>query len=248
MCHIKKRKMKKIIGIVVVLIFISCNSNSKIESTNFKTLMIKSIGEVETLPDLATFHISLNCLKKSVKSSKQCLVDKSNELNSKLLSFGINQDDILTTSVDMNKSYRWSKNTRVFEGYKSSTKMFITIRDINNLDEIYTELLENRNLNIGGLSYSHSKLDSLKNEAYVRALKKSGVLADKLLIELPESKKEVLKIGNVEISALTPKKFESKYEVEYDMDVSFVSKNKSIAISKGTVIVNATLFVEYQIK
>lgn len=240
--------MKKIIGILSVLILASCHNNSTQEQAKFKTIMIKSFGEIETLPDIATFNISLNCLDKSIKASKKCLVDKSNELNSKLLSFGINQDDILTTSVDMNKSYRWSINTRVFEGYKSSTRMFITIRDINNLDEIYTELLENRNLDLGGLSYSHSKLDSLKNEAYVDALRKSGVLADKLLIELPESKKEVLKIGNVEISASTPKKFESKYVAEYEMDVSFVSKNKSIAISKGTVIVNATLFVEYQIK
>lgn len=240
--------MKKIIGILSVLILASCHNNSTQEQAKFKIIMIKSFGEIETLPDIATFNISLNCLDKSIKASKKCLVDKSNELNSKLLSFGINQDDILTTSVDMNKSYRWSKNTRVFEGYKSSTRMFITIRDINNLDEIYTELLENRNLDLGGLSYSHSKLDSLKNEAYVDALRKSGVLADKLLIELPESKKEVLKIGNVEISASTPKKFESKYVAEYEMDVSFVSKNKSIAISKGTVIVNATLFVEYQIK
>lgn len=240
--------MKKILGIVVISIFISCNSSSNSGSARMKTIVIKSIGEVETLPDLATFHISLNCLKKSVKSSKQCLVDKSNDLNSQLLSLNIDQDDILTTSVDMNKSYTWNNNTREFEGYKSSTRMFITIRDINNLDEIYTELLENRNLELGGLSYSHSKLDSLKNEAYLSALKKSSALADKLLIELPESEKEVLKIGNVQISASTPENTASKYESGNEMDVSFVSKNKSIAVSKGTVIVNATLFVEYQIK
>ena len=247
-CHIKRQRMKKIIGFLSVFIFVSCQNNSTLEPTKFKTIMIKSFEEVETLPDIATFYISLNCLDKSVKTSKQCLVNKSNELNNKLLSFDIKSEDILTTSVNLNKSYTWRNNTRVFEGYNSSTMIYITVRDINKLDEIYTELLENRNLDLGGLSYSHSKLDSLKNEAYVAALIKSGVLADKLLVELPENKKEILKIGNVEISASAPEENESRYEVEYALEEKFISKNRSIAINKGRVIVNATLFVEYQIK
>lgn len=227
---------------------IGCQDNPALKPAKFKTIMIKSYGEKETLPDLATFYVNLDCLDKSVKSSKQCLVEKSNELNKKLLSFGINQDDILTTSVDMNKRYTWRNNSREFEGYSSSTTLYVTVRDINKLDEIYTELIENRNLDLGGLSYSHSKLDSLKNEAYVDALKKADVLAEKLLAELAESKKEVLKIGNVEISASIPESNQLTNEADGEVKEIAASKNRSISISKGTVIVNATLFVEYQIK
>ena len=240
--------MKQLIGIFSFLVLVSCQNTSTVESSKFKTIMIKSLGEVETLPDMATFHIDLNCLDKSIKDSKNCLVDKSNELNTKLQSFGINKDDILTTSVDMSKSYAWRNNSSVFEGYKSSTTVFVTVRIIEKLDEIYTELLENRNLDLGGLSYSHSRLDSLKNEAYINALEKSEILTDILLGKLPESKKEILKIGNVEISASMPEANDSKYEAEFDMEEVSVLKNKSIAISKGTVRVTATLFVEYQIK
>ena len=239
--------MKQIIGIFSFLILVSCQNNSKVELSKFKTIMIKSFGEVETLPDLATFHIELNCLDKTIKASKNCLVDKSNELNSMLQAFHISKDDILTTSVDMNKSYSWRNNSRVFEGYRSSTTVFVTVRNIEELDEIYSELLENRNLELGGLNYSHSRIDSLKNEAYVNALEKSGILTDKLLEKLPESKKEILKIGNVEISASMPETNESKFEVEQEMEETADSKNKSIGISKGTVRVTATLFVEYQI-
>ena len=239
--------MKQIIAIFFLLVIVSCQNNSTIEPSKFKTIMIKSYGEIETLPNMATFHIDLNCLDKSIKTSKKCLVDKSNELHDKLQTFGIHKDDILTTSVDMNKSYTWRNNSSVFEGYRSSTTIFITVRNIDKLDEIYTELLENRNLDLGGLSYSHTELDSLKNEAYVNALEKSGKLSDKLIEQIPESKKEILKIGNIEITASLPESNESKYEAEYDME-EVVSKNKSIAISKGTVKVTATLYVEYQIK
>jgi len=57
-----------------------------------------------------------------------------------------------------------------------------------------------------------------------------------------------LKIGNIEISASMPPANESNNEADYRMNDVMLSKNKSIAISTGTVIVTATLFVEYQIK
>jgi len=208
--------------------------------------MLRADGKVETLPDLATFSLNLNCLDKSVKASKKCLVTKSNDLNSKLSSFGIAQKDILTTSVEMTKSYTWRNNSNVFEGYLSTTTLFVTVRNIDKLDEIYTELLENRNLDLYGLSYSHSKLDSLKNEAYADALKKAGVLADRLLHEMDNSKKEILKIGNVEISSsvsgVETKAFAKQEESDQE------SPQKSIAISKGTVEVYASLFIEYLVK
>jgi uncharacterized protein YggE len=240
--------MRTIFGIISMFILVGCQGNSPAERSKYKTLMIKSSGEIETLPDIATFYINLNCLENSVKISKKCLVDKSNELNTKLISFGIDKNDILTTAVNLNKNYKWINNTQVFQGYNSSTRMFVTIRDIDELDEIYAELFENRNLDLDGLSYSHSKIDSLKNEAYIDAYKKADILADKLLMELSESEKEVLKIGNVEISASVPETLEMEQEVLNEVVRSQSAQNQSIAISKGTVIVNATLFVEYQIE
>ena len=185
-------------------------------------------------------------MDKSVQTSKKCLVVKSNDLTSRLQTFGIDKNDILTTSVDMNKSYAWQNNSQVFQGYRSSTTVIVTVRDIERLDEIYTELLENRNLDIGGLNFSHTKIDSLENEAYAKALEKSGVLADKLLNKIPESDKEILKIGNVEISASMPTSEEMSADVAYETAATTQSK-RSVAISNGTIKIAATLFVEYKI-
>ena len=213
---------------------------------NYKTITLRSTGEVETLPDLASFNINLSCLDKSIEKAKNCLVDKSNDLMRTLRSFGLDKDDILTTSVNLNKSYTWEKNTRVFEGYKSSTSVFVTVKNLDKLDVIYTALLSNENLDLSGLSYSHSKLDDLKNDAYVDALNKANILANRLLENLPESKKEILKIGNVKISASVPEN-QSKMAVESNR-AALMSNNTPIAISKGTVKVQATLYVVYQMK
>ena len=239
--------MKKLFGNSALLLLASCQQNATVDPSKFKTVMIQSMGEVETLPDMATFFIELNCVDKSVLTSKKCLIEKSNELHGKLQSFGINKEDILTTAVKMNKSYAWRNNSSVFEGFRSSTSIFITVKNIDKLDQIYTELLENRNLELGGLNYSHSKIDSLTNQAYLKALEKSAVLTDKLLEKLPETTKEILKIGNVAISASLPEPRNQKF-LEQNEVAADATSNSSIAISKGTVKVSATLYVEYQIK
>jgi uncharacterized protein len=235
--------MKNIIAFMFVLAAIGCQRTTT-DDPSFKTILIKSDGEIETAPNEATFNIDLFCLDGSVKASKNCLVLKSNDLIKKLESMGVKKNDILTTAVTMDKSYTWRNNSNVFEGYRSATSLIVKIRNIETLDEIYTELLENRNLEIGGLEYSHSQIDSLKNEAYVKALKKSDVLADKLLEKLPEDDKEVLKIGNVEITASTPTTRRNMDKVTAEVASA---ANQSIGISTGTIRVGATLYVEYQI-
>ncbi|HEY0045780.1 MAG TPA: SIMPL domain-containing protein [Flavobacterium sp.] len=236
--------MRIFLATIGIILLTSCQNSTS--PSRLKTIMIRSVGEIEALPDMATFQISLYCMDKSVQTSKKCLVDKSNDLTGRLQSFGINKNDILTTSVDMNKSYTWQNNTQIFQGYRSSTTVIVTVRDIERLDEIYTELLENRNLDIGGLNFSHTKLDSLENEAYAKALEKSGILADKLLNKIPESDKEILKIGNVEISASMPTAEEMSADAAYET-VAAVQNQKSVAISNGTIKIAATLFVEYKI-
>jgi uncharacterized protein YggE len=235
--------MKYITIIILGLFLASCQTNPAPEKEKFRTIMLRSTGEIETLPDMASFTVQLSCLDKSVAASKKCLVDKSNELISTLLSLGLKKEDILTTSVDMQKNYDWRNNSRIFLGYNSSTTVYITVRDIDRLDEIYTELFENRNLETGGLTYSHSALDSLKNAAYVDALKKANVTAEKLLPELNKKEKEILKVGNVEITASMPEELQQAMDHER-MEANAVAQ-KSIAIGSGTVKVTAVLYVEY---
>jgi uncharacterized protein len=240
--------MRRVFYLLIILTVVACQRYDETTGHRQKTMMIKASGELEALPDMASFMIRLECLDKSIQTSKECLVKKSNELNKKLLDFGVAQEDILTASIDMMKSYNWGKNGRIFNGYSSSTTVYITVKNMDKLDEIYTELIENQNLEIGGLSYSHSRFDSLKNEAYLNALKNANVLADKLTAEFPDSEKEILKLGNVEISSTMPSSPAMRYEVAEQMSAGNADGRGSINISRGTVKVNAILYVEYGIK
>lgn len=242
--------MKNLLLLLSLLTLVGCN-NTELSEAKFKTITIKSVGETEVLPDMATFQIFLSCKDLSIKQSKECLIEKSNELNKQILSYGIKKEDILTTSINLEKQYRWSRNSRIFDGYQSRTTMNIKLRDIDKLDELYTELLENKNLELRGLQYEHSQLDSLKNESYVKALRKASILADQLLEELPETKKEILKVGNQQLTASMPSAARRSNNLQLNAEMIEVvedqSVSNSVAINTGMVKVQATIFVEYQI-
>lgn len=237
--------MKNLLALCLMLVTItSCQMNTSTTATSskMKTFMIESVGKVETMPNEASFYINLSCVDKSVAAAKECIVKQSNELMARLLAHGLKKEDIQTNNISLDKSYSWTNNTRVFEGYRSSTSLTVKVRDLDKLDVIYTDLLENEHLDLGGLSYSHSDMENLKNQAYVNALKKADVLAEKLLAELPEKNKEVLKIGNVQITSSNPVAQDTRMMYAKAEDAG------SIAISTGMITIQATLYIEYLIK
>ena len=242
--------MKKNILLLTLILIVGCVANPVQQQSKFKTIIVKTVGEVETLPNMASFTINLTCIKKTVKQSKECLVNKANDLQTKLLGFGIAKDDLLTTAVNMRKSYTWRNNSRVFEGYHSNTTLQVKVRDMDKLNDIYTNLLETENLNLSGLNYNHSDIEGLKNKAYVNALKKANILADALLAEIDENNKEILKIGNVQITASLPNNPQPRTAVQEEVEMvrdEMAVQNKSIPINNGTIRITATLYVEYQV-
>ena len=248
---LNRTKMKKTIGIIyliIALIFQSCNSgNQPVEKSGIKTMLIKSNGEVSVQPDEAMIIIHLECINKNIKIAKECLIDKSEKLNKSILDFGIKQEDILTTSINQSKEYRWINNSSIFVGYKSSMTTKLTIRDLKILEELYTELLLNENISVGNLSYSHSNIDSLNNVAYQKALENANNIADQLLLKMKESEKEIIRIGNMNLPSVQDNSVYG-YDKTANFEIKELGADKSrIRINSGTMYANKTLIVEYNI-
>lgn len=236
----KKTNMRLIL-LPLLFLMVSCNTTTK-KQTPPKEIILSSDGYVETLPDMATFSIDIVCVDKDIFKAKECLVKKSNLITESLINQGIDSTDILTTSVNLNKQYEWSNRSRVFTGYASSTTVSVTVKKINTLDKIYTKFLEDENLTLRNLNYSHSQYDSLRNEAYIMALENSKSLANKLLKNLPETEFKIVGINNSSPSFSSYSTVDSFEEAEMRSD-----NNEDISISYGTVMVKANINVKYHI-
>jgi uncharacterized protein len=230
--------MKRVFLILPFLMLVGCNPEN-----DYKTILLKASGTVEIAPDEASIIITASCLNKDIRQARSCLIDITSNLDNDLRSFGIQKEDILTTNVNLSKQYIWSNNSEVFNGYSASTTTSVRVRDLKILDELYTNLLSNDKLTVGSLTYGHSKMDSLNNMAYLRALENANMLADQILTQLPEKNKSIVQVSNFEIT-----KSESDPEIKYERLAENQELSKSnITINFGNMVAVQQLYVEYKI-
>lgn len=233
-----------IIGLGLLFVLQSCSPGAQIQNNSNKTMLIKSTGSLSIQPDQASISISLECVDKNITSSKNCLISKSENLNKLILSHGIAQEDILTTAINQSKEYTWQQNSRVFVGYKSSMSTSLTIKNLKNLELLYTNLLLAENISVGSLYYTHSEMDSLNNVAYQNALASANTTADQLLAKMIESKKEILRVGNIDLPAVQNN---NNYKMEM-AEMSRSDNSSTIKINNGNIKVQKMLVVEYLIE
>jgi len=230
--------MKRVLVILPFVMLISCTPKN-----DYKTIFLKATGTVEIAPNEASIIITASCLNRDIKQAKSCLIDITSNLDNDLRNFGIQKEDILTTNVSLNKQYIWSNNSEVFNGYSASTTTSVRVRDLKILDELYTNLLSNDKLTVGSLTYGHSKMDSINNIAYIRALENANRLADQILTQLPEKNKSILQVSNFEIT-----KSESNPEIKYERLAENQELSKSnLTINFGNMVAIQQLYVEYKI-
>ncbi|GAA4305260.1 hypothetical protein GCM10023183_19280 [Nibribacter koreensis] len=210
-------------------------------------MILSSSGEITTLPDEASLTLHLQCLDKDIKQSKQCLLEKSEALNTLFKTYKIAPEDILTTSINQSKEYGWQNNSNVFQGFRSSITMSLKVRRLAVLEELYPALLTNENVTIGNLAYSHSKLDSLSHEAYQKALANANALADKLVQKMDFSDKEILSIANVELPAREEARG-GAVAVQAESNMAADASSNRITLNYGNVYLTRTLHVEYRLK
>jgi len=230
--------MKRLIYVLLIISLFGCDTKE-----NFKTIILKTTGNIEIEPDEASILIQINCVDKNIMTAKNCLMEKSDKLYASLTKYGIQKQDILTTRVDLNKDFSWINNSYVFNGYNASSTAHVKIRELKILDDLYPELLSNEQLTIGGLTYHHSKIDSLNEIAYLRALENASRLADKIISTLPEKNKMVVQISNIEISK-SDDHIKAEFKVLNEANNPEISK---MIINAGNMIVEQQLYVEFKI-
>lgn len=230
--------MRNIVYFLTLVFLSSCNNSS-----DYKTVILKSTGIVETTPDEASLTINASCVNQDVVQARSCLSAISSDLNNVLGSFNIPGEDILTTNISLSKDYIWQNNSQVFTGYRAAVTTRVKVRDLSILDKLYTQLLGKEQLVIGSLTYSHSKIDSINDAAYLKALENANNTADRILSKLQQKNKEIIRISNIELP---------ESEIEPVMNLRKFTQNEAavsdqVIMNIGNVTAIRDLFVEYRL-
>lgn len=234
-----KKPFLLLTGILSMILF-GCDNGH--DDENYKSIVLKTTGYVEAPPDEAGIVVNLKCVDKDIQKAKACLIERTKSLNEDLTRRGIERSDILTTRVNLQKDYIWRNNSSVFNGYAASTSMNVRIRNLEILDELYTDMLDNEQLTLGPLSYHHSATDSLYGAAYLNALESASKIADTILSRLPEKNKVISRISNVELTTQDQGEMVMRFKSAEASD-----NGGALTVNTGNIRIEQTLFVEYTI-
>ncbi len=230
--------MNILIALLFVMSIVACNKNA-----NPKTIVLNTEGTLDVKADYATLKLKIECLNMDIEKAGQCLADKSKEIKAFFAEQNISKDDYITTNVQLRKKTDWKNDSRVFVGYLASLNYTVTVREIESLQAMYAELLVDDKLNLGSLSFHHTKYDSLTNEAYAKALQNASNTVDRILLDIPETSKQILSISNVSYDAVS----NNSRGVKRKKSGGSRTQLKP-ALNFGYLQFTKEIFVEYQIQ
>lgn len=236
--------MKYLSVFTLGLLLVSCAQ--PIEKSDATLMRIKGQGKIEIEADEASITVYLTCTEPTVERSKACLLKQSEEFNKLLTEYGIEKNDLATTSINMYKDYTWTSNGRKFVGYKASIDTKVKFKNIRTLELVYPKLLSEEKWSLSALSYSHSKKDSLSRAVYNLALDDANALADQLLIKLDKKKKRITQIANLPLATSGVSIDQrDKVDDEYNVRKNYEVKEKSVEIHANKLVFTQTLNLEY---
>lgn len=237
----------KNIHLAILMMIVSLTSFS----INAQKISLTSKGEVEVTPDIASTIINIQKTSKEADELKSKILKISKDLNKEFSKLNIEDKDIQTSNLQINKEYNWVNGKKVFKGYRASINTTVTFRNIDDLEKIYTKLLSNENITVNGIQYDYSKKDEAENDAYINALNKANVLAEKLFNETKSNAFKLSKSPRIIIESIsnngstaTPSP-KPMYKALANYESMDAVSTPSIDINVGTITYTKTLTVVY---
>ncbi len=100
-------------------------------------ISVTGLGEVRAEPDIATLTIGIEASAPTVQEAREKGADAATRLINSLKSNGVDEKDIVTTSVNIYPQYFYPQNEPArITGYIASNTLAVTVRDLDNAGKV----------------------------------------------------------------------------------------------------------------
>lgn len=168
-----------------------------VSATN--TIAVSGEGEVLAAPDIATVSFSIQEEAKAVSEAQDNVSKKTKSVLAALKNAGVPEKDIKTENYSSYPKYEWQEGAvscmglncppprpgrQVIVGYEVSQSIVVTVRNIENVDNVVSVLGKQEVSNMYGPNFAIDKEDDLKAEARKEAIEKARAKAEVLARDL----------------------------------------------------------------
>lgn len=232
----------------LILFFASCARQEAVKPHRAsKKMYISATGRVDISPDMASFNVTVTALNKDINKAREQLTLGTETLQNLLESHGVEAKHVVSDRMSLRKHSEYQYGKYVFVGYRAQVSNHIIVKDLAQLEALYSACLVEEDFTISGLNYSHSATDSLQHLAYSKALEEGHALADNLLNKLPETKRTVVRISNDQLPTATSNaNFGTAIKENYNSAADDLGKAPKMHF--GEVQFAETIYIEYDIE
>jgi len=147
------------------------------------TITVSGFGDAFGRPDIARIEMGVDIANENVGEAFSQANTVMNEVIAAIVATGTAQEDVQTSGINMWAEDRYNPETGEPTGvrlYHVSNTVRVTVRDVEQVEEVISAAVEAGANNVYGLSFGIDDTDSLEQEARVEALDNARTRAEQL--------------------------------------------------------------------
>lgn len=157
-------------------------SVSQTTTTKNDTFNVSGMSEITTQPDEASVSVGITTQAPTVAQAQDEANRIINNISSEVKSLGVTDDNIQTTSYNINPNYDWESPTRRITGYGVDVSLRIKVEQLDRINQVIDTATRNGANNVNGISFglSDDKQEQLTKQAREEAIEDAKSNAEEL--------------------------------------------------------------------
>ena len=205
-----------------------------------RSISTSGVGRVKAEPDIASIMIGVTKQGEDAGEASQQAAAAMESVVASLLDMGIAENDIQTTSLNLNPTYNWDQNPPKIVGWEASNMVNITVRDIDSVGAVVDAATKAGATNMNGISFRVEDPSMAEAEARAAAVADAEAKATQLAAAAG-----VEIIGVLSISESGAQQPEPIYYAR--AEAAFDTAAASTPVLPGEVELSISVFMQYEI-
>lgn len=213
------------------------SSSLQVYAEGNNRISVSGSAEIKLQPDIAMVHVGAETSHKNAAAAQQENAEIMNRLMEKMLSAGIEKNDIVTSSFNIYPKYQYWAGEQKPDGYQVTNIVRFKTKNLDALGQLLSDLAAAGANVFNGIQFTVENSDAVYNQALAAALQNAKDKAAAL-------------VGNLETYTLTSIAEENSYYNAYSYcDTSSMVRGvsaESVPVMKGEIAVKANIKAEFE--
>jgi uncharacterized protein YggE len=206
-----------------------------------RSISVSGVGRVKAEPDIANVSVGVTKQGKDAGDASQQAAAAMDAVIKALLDLGIAENDMQTTSLNLNPTYDWDDNPPNIVGWEASNMVNVTVRDIEAVGDVVDTATKAGATNVNGISFRVEDPTMAEAEARAAAVADAESKAQQLAIAAG-----VNIVGVITITESGGQQPQPIYLAR--AEASFDTSASSTPVLPGEVELSISVFMQYEIE